>query len=176
MLRVLSGAAACLLLLAAPTPATTYRRLTTADLVRKAERVSCVKCESVEARVDPRTGIIFTFVRLRLLEDMKGRSPSSTVRLRIVGGRVGNRATIVAGMPAFTRGGEAVLLLGHRNRAGYPVLIQARRGVFRLRKDKQGRRYLQGRPTGLGKADLSGRMSLDAFRGAVRRLERKAAK
>jgi len=176
MLRALIGAAACLLLMAVPTPATTYRRLSTADLVRRSERVSCVACESVEARVDAATGIIFTFVRLRLLEDLKGRSASSTVTLRIVGGRVGRRAMVVAGMPVFHRGEEAVLLLGRRNRAGYPVLMQARRGVLRLRKDRRGRRYLQGRVTGLPGAAGSRRVFLDAFRGAVKRLGRESVK
>lgn len=166
MLRTL--AAACLL--AAWAPATTFPKSTTADLVAEAEHVCCARCEKIEARKDPRTGLIFTHVTLRLLEDLKGRSAGAEIRLRIVGGRIGNEETIVAGMPRFHEGGESVLLLGKTNRAGFPVVVQARRGVLHLRAGEKGERYLAERVTGLKELEGKRRVALEDFRGAVRRL------
>jgi len=170
------AAGAVAILLPGPLLATTLDPATTAELVRRAERVSCAKCESCEARRDPRSGLVFTHVRLTVLEDLKGRSPSSTLALRIVGGRDGSIATIVPGMPRFDPGKEVVVLLGKRNRAGYPVVVQASRGVHRLRRDEDGRRYLRGVVTGFEELRGKRRVSLDDFRAAVRRAGREEGK
>ncbi len=159
-------------LFAGATPATTFQRLSTRDLVNMAERVCCVRCEGVEQRLDARSGLVFAHVRLRLLEDIKGRTEGSVVELRLVGGRVGNVVTDVVGMPKFKRGGECVLILGKKNRLGYPVVVQAGRGAFDLRRDKQGRRHLTRAVTGLPGLPDDRRVSLDAFRDAVKRVVR----
>jgi hypothetical protein len=156
-------------------PATTFSRETTQDLVLRAQRVSCAACERVEMRRDPRLGVVFTHVRLRLLEDLKGTSPSGTIELRIVGGRDGDVETIVPGMPRFRMGQEAIYLLGPRNRQGYPVLLQARRGVLPLRRGPRAQRFLAAHVTGIAELRGKRRVSLDAFRGAVRRLLKKHA-
>jgi len=156
---------AVLLLICTLTSATTLPRATTLDIVREAQRVCCVRCESVEARVDPRSGFVFTHVRLRLLEDLKGKAEGATVELRIVGGQIGDVRTVVAGMPRFRKGGESVVMLGRKNRQGYPVVIHAGRGVLPLRKDKRGRRHVAVRITGFDLADRT----LDSFRSAVLR-------
>ncbi|MDH3590284.1 MAG: hypothetical protein OER88_00285 [Planctomycetota bacterium] len=166
-------AAAILLALAATGFATTFSRATTADLVRKAQRVCCVRCESVTMRRDARTGFVFTYTTLRVLETMKGSASEKKIRLRIIGGRADGVETKVAGMPVFRRGGECVLLLGKKNRAGYPTVLQAARGALALRADKKGRRYVRGFVTGF--ADLRGpRITLDALRTAVKRAVAKA--
>ncbi|MHC4971227.1 MAG: hypothetical protein ACYTG3_02750 [Planctomycetota bacterium] len=166
------GAAALIGLAAALAPATTFSRETTEDLVRRARRVSCATCEHVEMRRDPRLGVVFTHVRLRLLEDLKGVSPAGTIELKLIGGRDGDLETVVAGMPRFKVGQEAVYLLGGRNREGYPVVLQARRGVLPLRRGPRAQRYLAARVSGI--AELRGKLhvSLDSFRGAVRRIVR----
>lgn len=163
----------CAALLAVPLHATTWPDATTRDLVASAERVCCAVCESSEARTDPATGIVFTHVRLRLLEDIKGKSPSSTIELRVVGGRDGPRTTLVAGMPRFLTGCESVLLLGKPNLQGYPVVLQGKRGVIPLLADAQGRRHLGGRVTGYDSLGEGDRVSLDAFRGALRKEARR---
>ena len=173
MIRHALAAAALVCLAAALAPATTFSRETTQDLVLRARQVCCAACEEVEARRDPVSGMVFTHVRLRLLEDLKGQSPSSSIRLRIVGGRAGGVETVVAGMPTFRPGEESILLLGAANRAGYPVVLQARRGVLRLRRDKRGDRYLATPVSGIKELRGRQRISLDAFRGAVKRLARK---
>ncbi|MHC4135009.1 MAG: hypothetical protein ACYTDU_09905 [Planctomycetota bacterium] len=175
MTRQSLAAAALIGLAAALAPATTFSRETTQDLVLRAERVSCATCERVEMRRDPRLGLVFTHVRLRLLEDFKGVSTAGTIELKVVGGRDGDVETVVAGMPRFKLGQEAIYLLGARNREGYPVLLQARRGVLPLRRGPREQRFLAARVSGI--AELRGKLhvSLDAFRGAVRRLVREQA-
>ena len=152
----------------APAGATTLPDSTTEELVRRAETVCCVSCESVEARRDPRTGIVFTHVRLRTLEAMKGH-PGAEVRLRLVGGRDGDVETRVDAMPRFREGGECVVLLGPPNRDGHPVVLLATRGVLHLGADEEGRRFLRTRVTGFDGLPEDARVGLDAFRGAVKR-------
>ena len=167
--RFLPLAFVCLLC-ATASRATTLPADSTAELVLQAERVCCATCESVEARVDARTGLVFTHVRLRLLENLKGSGSSDQVELRIVGGEVGGIRTVVAGLPRFKAGRESVLMLGRRNRLGYRVLVAGSRGVLPLKADERGQRRLTGRVTGLG--ELSGKhgVSLDEFRAAVKRV------
>ncbi|MFQ5844143.1 MAG: hypothetical protein ACE5JG_04065 [Planctomycetota bacterium] len=149
-----------LLVVAGSARATSLRRAALRDLVRRAERVLCAECTWVRVRPDPRTGLLFTHVTLNLLEDLKGRSGAAPVELRLVGGRLGDRATVVPGMPRFAAGTEYVLFLGPRNGEGYPTIVQLRRGVLRLRRDARGRRFVEGARRGAA-------TSLDALRAFV---------
>jgi hypothetical protein len=159
------------LLLAAAAPGTTLSLETTADLIVLAERVCCAAVDSVESRRDPRSGFVFTHVRVRLLEEIKGRSEDPVIELRLPGGRADGVLTTAPGMPRFEKGAEAVLLLGPRNRDGFPVVLQATGGVLPLRADKAGRRCLCVPVTGL--PELDGRaVTLDSFRAAAKRVLR----
>jgi len=159
----------CALLLVAPLAATTFTDETTADLAARADRVCCARCESVEARRDPRTGIVFTYVRLRLLEDLKGRVEDVSFELRLAGGKADGVETVVAGMPRFAAGQESVLLLGGRNRDGFRVALQAHRVVLPLVRDKAGNRRLRAAVSGFSELEGKRKVSLDDFRGALRR-------
>ncbi len=176
MARLILGAAV-VCLWAGAAPATTFSNKTTRDLVNMAERVCCVRCEGVEQRLDSASGLVFTHVRLRLLEDMKGRTEGTVVELRLIGGRAGNAVTEVDGMPKFSRGRECVLLLGKDNRLGYPVLVSARRGVFPLKRDKKtGERHLECIVTAMPGLPEARRVTLERFREAVKRIVREARK
>jgi hypothetical protein len=164
--------AAFVCLLAAATPATTLPKKTTKDLVSMARRVCCARCLDVEARLDPITGLVFTHVRLRRIDDLKGGGEDSLIELRIVGGRVGNRVTEVAGMPRFARDRECILFLGDKNRLGYPVVIQARRGVLDLRTDREARRFLARPVDGMPGLKANARVLLDDFAESVRAVVR----
>ena len=165
--------AAALCLLAGATPATTFDRATTLDLVHLAERVCCVRCESVETHLDPASGLVFTHARFVLVEDMKGGGKKGVLELRVIGGEAAGVRTIVSGMPRFRKGGECVLFLGKKNRGGYPVVVQAARGSIGVRRTKKGERYL-ARPVD-GFADIKGhaRVGLADFSEAVKRAVRK---
>jgi len=174
MHRVLTvGVFACLL--AATAPGTTFSRETTADLIVRSERVCCAIVDGQEARRDPRTGFVFTHVRLRLLEDLKGRTEGSEIELRLPGGRADGIETVAVGVPRFAQDQEAVLMLGPRNRDGFPVVLQGERGVLRLSADDEGRRCLCQPVTGLTELEGERRVTLDRFRAALRRVLRDRA-
>ncbi|MHC4448821.1 MAG: hypothetical protein ACYS0E_01600 [Planctomycetota bacterium] len=148
--------------------ATTFENLSTAELSRRAARVCAVKCESCKAVKDPLSGFVFTHVKLRLLEDIKGRSAGGLVELRIPGGEVDGIKTVVAGMPRFKTGEECIVLLGKTNKAGIPTLVAARRGVLRIARDKKGQRYLKDRVDGFASLKGKRRVDIASFRGALR--------
>jgi len=163
------------LLVAPPLTATTFERVTTAELTRRAERVCVVRCDSCRAERDRRSGLVYTVVRLRLVEDIKGRSAGSTIELRLVGGEADGVRTVVVGMPRFRAGEESILLLGKRNRAGFPTVVAARRGMLRLGRDKQGARYLRDAVTGFEdlKTAKAKRIGLDSFRAACKKEQKR---
>ncbi len=169
------AALAFALLMAAAAPGTTLSTETTFDLIVQAERVCCAAVDSVESRRDPRSGFVFSHVRLRLLEEMKGRSEAPVIELRLPGGRADGVETVVPGMPRFEKGAEAVLLLGPLNRDGFPVVLQASGGVLALRADKTGRRCLCAPVTGLRELEGAREVTLDSFRTAVQRVVREQA-
>jgi len=165
------------LLGAAPSMATTFEKVTTADLADRAERVVVVKCESCRAERDRRSGLVYTRVRLSLLEALKGAPSGSTIELRLVGGEADGVRTVVAGMPVFQAGEECVLLLGKRNAAGHPTLLAARRGRIRLVRDKTGGRFLRDSVSGFGEMKRArGGVELAAFRTAYRATMKAKAK
>ncbi len=170
-----TAALAFALLLAAAARGTTLSSETTGDLIVVAERVCCAAVDSVESRRDPRTGFVFTHVRVRLLEEMKGRSEAPVIELRLPGGRADGVETVAPGMPRFEAGAEAVLLLGPRNRDGFPVLLQASGGVLPLRIDRAGRRCICAPVTGLRELEGAREVTLDSFRAAVKRVVREQA-
>jgi hypothetical protein len=133
--------------------------------------VCCVRCEEVEERLDA-SGLVFTHVRLTLLEDMKGAGQGSEVRLRVVGGTAGGVTTKVEGMPRFRPGEESVLVLGPPGPHGFPPVAHGARGHLKMRRDEEGRRYLAERPTGLEGLGEGRRVLLSEFREAVRRAVR----
>jgi len=170
--------AAALCLLAGATPATTLSPTTTKDLVHLAQRVCCVRCESVEARLDRVSGLVFTYARFKLIEELKGAGDPGVIELRVVGGEAGGIRTVVAGMPTFRPSGECVLFLGKKNRLGYPVIVQAGRGAIGLRRTKQGVRIMARAIDGFEELKGRKRVTLARFstavRGAVREKKRSA--
>lgn len=163
------------MLFTAAAPGTVLSNETTGDLIVQAERVCCAVVESVESRRDPRSGFVFSHVRLRLLEEMKGRAEDAVLELRLPGGSAEGVRTVAAGIPRFEKGAEAVLLLGPRNSDGFPVVLQATGGVLPLRADKTGRRCLCAPVTGLSDLADEREVTLDAFRASVKRLLRARA-
>jgi hypothetical protein len=144
-------------------------------MVVQADRVCCAAVDGVEARRDPRSGFVFTHVRLRVLEDVKGRMEGATFELRLPGGRADGVETVVAGLPRFAVGQEAVLLLGPRNRDGFPVLLQASGGVLPLKADREGRRRLGVPVSGFEELKGEREVTMDGFRAAVKRVLKERA-
>ena len=171
----ITSVAAVVCLLSLAVGATTLPKKTTRDLLEGSDRVCCVECASCEARLDRATGIVFTHVRLSVLEELKGGG-EKTFEIRIPGGEAGGVRTVVAGMPRFRPGQEAVLFLKRATEAGSAVggpvnrrwiVSLAHRGHVPIEKDKSGKRRLTGFVTGF--RDIAPvRTGLDEFRTAVR--------
>jgi hypothetical protein len=164
------AALATALVLAARARGTTLSEATTAEMVVEADRVCAATVESVEPRRDPRSGFVFSHVRLRLLEEMKSDAGDAVLELRLPGGAVDGVRTVAPGFPRFEKGDEALFLLGPRNAEGYPVVLHASRGVIPLRADKARRRCLCAPVTGLSELSGERQVTLDAFRASVQRL------
>jgi hypothetical protein len=165
------------LLGASRSSATTFENVTTAELADRAEVVAVVTCESCRPEMDRQSGLVFTRVRLSLLEELKGSAGGSTMELLLVGGELDGVRTVVAGMPVFRAGEECILLLGKRNRAGHPTVVAARRGMVRLARDKQGTRFLRDAVSGFGAMPgTRAGVELEAFRTAFRETMRARAK
>ncbi len=85
------------------------------DLAQRAPvimRASVVETHASVEDVDGRS-VPYTVVTLRRIEALKG-SPDETITLKLPGGRVEDRAWRIPGTPAFSAGGEVVLMLGER--------------------------------------------------------------
>jgi hypothetical protein len=162
--RMLGG----LLALCAAALATTLPRVSTRDMVRDAHRVVCAECTSCRPRLDPRTGLVFTQVKLRVLETLKGAPEGATLELSILGGEAEGRKTVVSGMPRFAAGRESVLLLKRRKDGAWLVSL-AHRGSIPILRDKKGVRHLGTRVSGFKDLAAKKRISLDAFRISVLR-------
>ena len=120
-------------------------------------------------------GLRMTRARLAVLEEMKGGG-ERTFDVRIPGGEAEGVRTVVAGMPKFRSGQEAVLFLKRAKPVGAPartsastqwVVSLAHRGHVPIHKDKSGERRLSGFVTGF-RALAPVRTGLDEFRTAVR--------
>ena len=108
-------------------------------LTLKAAKVVEAKCVSVEEDSSS-PNLIYTFQVTRML---KGRKRTSTVKVRIPGGHLGNHNLYVPGVTnAAPQIGETMLLfLGSYERGYFPVGYW--RGMKRVAKDSSGREMVE---------------------------------
>ena len=114
-------------------PADVASLTATADAVVRAQ---VVRQTSSWAGGDPRSGLIFTVVELKLLEAWKGRAEAS-VRVQVPGGAVGEIGQISQGAAAFEDGEEVVIFL-RRRAAGLFEVERWSLGKFKVRPDSSG--------------------------------------
>lgn len=122
------------LLAAAPAPATTLVRLDLEQLVDTAEGIftgTAVHSEVVPSR-DGKSP--FTFVTFQVESSLKGTFPGREVTLRLHGGALEDRATIVHGMPEFTVG-ETYLVFVHGNGVDASPVLGWVQGQFRVARE-----------------------------------------
>jgi len=113
----------------------------TPDLARSSSDIVVAKCVSYEARVDQKTGFIFTYTTFKVDESLKGKYGDELV-LRIVGGTVGDKTVSSPYLPSFKPNEEVVLFLGPENSSGYPVLQSINKGIYRVNKDSTGTKVI----------------------------------
>src|SRR5260370_12458810 len=126
---VLTGLA----LLAVAASATTLSRLRLEELVNRATAVARLRCIGVESFLE--NGEIWTETLFETVELNKGLLPG-VIRVRMIGGRVGNLHSRIDGVPAFRPGEEAyVFLWGHE---GEPFrVLGSSQGTVRTPPDPQ---------------------------------------
>jgi len=107
--------------------ATTVRRLSFDDLVKKAQVI--VSGQVIDSRTywTSDRKLILTSYTVQVGENIKGKAPA-TVTVTSVGGRIGNKILHVAGMPQLQTGENAILFL---ERAGaYTTVVGLNQGKF----------------------------------------------
>jgi PKD repeat protein len=126
--------------LAAPLRAATYLPMSDADLAAGAPVIVRASVVSTEVRVEIVGGreLPFTIVTLRRIEALRG-SVGETFALRLPGGRVGDTAWFVPGVPAFAPSSEVVLMLRPARRDGEWHLTELALSRFDLAEDESGR-------------------------------------
>src|SRR5262249_36876244 len=136
----------CLLacLVCAALPAATYLPMADNDLVRQAPII--VRAELVDrtVRVDRVGGVDlpFTIATLHVLETFKGDPAEDTIRVRIPGGTVGSWSWSLPGTPAFSSGGEFVVMLDTiADGSGERRLTEFGLAKFDLVYDEGGKRF-----------------------------------
>ena len=111
--------------------------ISTPDLARSSTDIVVAKCVSSEAKLDQKTGFIFTYITFEIDESLKGKYGDELV-LRIVGGTVGNKTMSSPFIPSFKPNEEVVLFLGPKNTDGYPLLKSLNKGIIRVTTDSSG--------------------------------------
>jgi hypothetical protein len=143
-------------LVSAALPAATYLPMSDTDLVHLAPIIVRAELVDQTVRVDRVGGVDlpFTIATLHVLETFKGDSGEETIRVRLPGGTVGSWAWALPGTPAFSGGGEFVVMLDTiGDGSGERRLSEFGLAKFDLVYDESGRRFAV-RPTFSPEADV----------------------
>jgi hypothetical protein len=103
--------AACLLVLAQTTSATTAVVPTDEDLIVGARAIITAKVTSIESRWDDSHSRIYSYITLRVKQVLKGTITDRKVVLKELGGIVGEYATVIYGNPQYTVGEKVLVYL-----------------------------------------------------------------
>jgi PKD repeat protein len=120
----------------------TYLPMSDADLAAGAPVIVRATVVSRTVRVDSVSGrdLPFTIVTLQRDEALRG-SIGDTFDVRLAGGRTGDSAWFVPGVPSFAAGDDVVLMLRPSGRTGEWHLTELGLSKFDLRADESGRSF-----------------------------------
>lgn len=136
--------------------ATTVLKFSTKDLALKSNAVVVARVEDQVARYDAGKEI-YTYVTLRVLDPVKGSHKDDLITIRQLGGIVDHIASIVPGMPTFTKGEEVVVFLSQKDKAGYPSIMGLQQGKYTIRADENGLKHVTNELEGTSLLDASGK-------------------
>jgi hypothetical protein len=125
--------AAAVFLLCAAASATTLARMTIEQMTRASQLVVRAKCLGNSTGWDD--GEIWTFSEFQVEDTWKG-TPPSNLTVRLLGGRAGNLASSVPGVPRFRPGEEVVLFLEPTRKGDFSVVSWVQ-GTFRIRRNSR---------------------------------------
>jgi len=123
---------ACLLACASVAP-TTLAHMSLAKLTHASRLILRARCVENSTAWD--AGEIWTLTTYEPTEVWKG-SAQSRVRVRLLGGRLGNLTSNVSGVPRFRTGEDVVLFLAPTARGDFSVVSWVQ-GTFRIRHDQR---------------------------------------
>lgn len=122
---------AALALLAIVANATTLARMQFEELARQATAVARVRCLAATSSWE--NSEIWTDTHFEVVEQMKGLLPG-VIRIRTLGGSIGNLHSRIEDVPVFHPGEEAYLFLWGRE--GEPLRVLGwSQGTFRIARD-----------------------------------------
>jgi putative Ig domain-containing protein/BACON domain-containing protein/matrixin/Ig-like domain-containing protein/S-layer family protein len=117
------------------------------DLIVGARVIVRGKILSIESSFDEQQGRIFTYVKLKVQEVLKGQITERKIVIKELGGRVGDRISVVYGNPEFALG-EQVLMYLDTWKDGSLRTYQMFLGKFSIVKDEKTGNEFAVRRTG----------------------------
>ena len=163
---------------AAPLHATVLISADLPELVSEAETIVQGRVVSAEPRAVPGSRRIETLVTLAADEYLKGDLGPRVV-LRVPGGQVGTRRTVMVGAPTFRPGDRVVLFLGNAA-PSLPWIVGLNQGVYRVKaapRSSGGKwsdepQVVEDQPTHVRSGTSGASVPLNAFKTRVRALVR----
>ncbi len=117
-----------------PAYGATLERLSLDDMIQKS--TSIVRCRVESSRAVKRNRLIYTYTRVRVLEQWKGTEASS-IEVASPGGALAGQRQEFSGVPTLAPGKEYVLFLW-KGKSGTTYVIGLSQGVFRLKVNENG--------------------------------------
>jgi hypothetical protein len=106
-------------LLAAPTFASTIKKMELKELVSVSDAIAQGTVESVESRWENQS--VYTYTSIRVDEPLKG-GPRRALLVRQAGGQIGALHAHVPGMPQFKAGDQVIVFLRDRKDGTFDVI------------------------------------------------------
>lgn len=171
---VVVALAAVTLLFGSSALATSVLKMSLHDLAKNSESIVLARVEDQSARYDANKEI-YTYVTLRVLDPVKGMkaehgknaTSDQLITIRQIGGIVGNIASVVSGMPKFTKGEEVVVFLSKKDSAGYPWVMGLQQGKYTVVTDETGARHVRNELEDLGLLNSDGSMASAQSKGGA---------
>ena len=117
------------------------------DMIIGARVIVQGKILSIESRFDEQEGRIYTYIRLKVQEVLKGQISERKIVIKELGGQVGDRLSVVYGNPEFAVG-EKVLMYLDTWKDGSLRTYQMFLGKFSIVKDQKTGHEFAVRDTG----------------------------
>ena len=164
---VVVATAVIMLLVGSTAFATSVLKMSLRDLAKNSDSIVLARVEDESARYDANKEI-YTYITLRVLDPVKGgmkaehgkkATAQETITIRQIGGVVGNIASIVPGMPKFTKGEEVVVFLSKKDAGGYPWVMGLQQGKYSVSTDDNGIKHVRNELEDLGLMNSDGSLS-----------------
>jgi len=115
------------------------------ELARRAEIIAVGEVEDVVSSFDEGHKTIYTFVKLRVTELIKGETDDGYVILRQMGGTVGKETVLVPGAPEYEIGDEVLVFAGPLGDTGFYGVLGIFYGKYDIELDPAtGKKYVEG--------------------------------